>query len=380
MTLKNILLTLSILFAAVSCSMEDDLINEIDNSKSANNGEAYISLNVDAPTSAFTKASTFTDGGEEWHANDSIIKNCSIILLEDNNVVTAIDNADVEDFSGRKIVVYAGTTNIVKFLVKVSKTYKLMVIANSNIKFGGANATTYNTYAKIQAAVQTDLSAFVKIGEKSVTVPSDYQYKSNSTTDAAMLANPYYGEIIKLKQLSARIELAEFNVKTYQAGSTPVDLKITKVELLNVNTQSRTNTEANDLFEKPATNPAKVFDNGGLLVRSATVASDARSEYNFRSEENIANMPLFYSFRNTGKAEGDQVTMKIHFTLSKNGEVLNKVTSKPIIINNGSVLPGYLYRIIVDANAIDNDNIECSIKCYTLDWLPNAFEIEMIEQ
>lgn len=353
MTLRNITLIASILIAAVSCSMEDDLSNDVTKAINEAKGEAYISLNVNAPAATLTKAT-------EFHATDSTVNHCSIILLDGGNVVTAIDDAVVRDFEGKKAVFASNGTDPIKFLVKVSKTYEVMIVANSTVAFEG---TTYNTYAKIQAALQgaNDLSSYAKVGKASVAVPANYEYASTSTTDAQMWANPVFVKV-QLEQLSARIELAEFNVTGYTTGATPMNLTISKVELININTVSYTQLAA-QAAGSTYTNDERNFSN--LLVRSAGVASNQSSSYTFEG-----NRPVFYSFRNSDA--NNQVAMRIYFKLGNDEKV-----SRDLVINSGNIEPGYLYRIIVNST-ITNDNVECSITCYTLDWLKNSYNTELV--
>ncbi len=385
MTLKNILPIACFLFAAVSCSMEDDLMPATDMGKANNNvpalsGETALSFQVNIPGSLATKADDNTVG---LTADEKNINRASLILLDgSNNVIKAYDNVRVNATNG--IAEFGKVEDdTIKFIVKTSdvKNYRMMVVANSAQNFAACKtieAVKNTLQGKSEYSKYAGVNDIVKVGTSEAFSNTDIYaagFTGYPTIKEATENAPFIVQV-KLTQLEARIELAAFNVTKYTDNSAPVELKITKVELLNINTNSDTNKDTNTKFESFTDNKAYT---GGLSVRPATTASNVASSFDFTSEGHNANMPVFYSFANVTSNVDNQVKMRIHFTLSdKDGNVLNEITSRDIIINGGEVKAGHLYRLTVNS-AIANDNIEIDIVCDTKDWIYNYLTVNMLD-
>lgn len=348
MKLINTLTIASILFAAVSCSMEDDLMNDVTKAQDdANKTEAYISLNVNAP---LTKAPTSTNGaGGEWYTADSVVTNCSIILLDGTTVIKAIDGAVIADVDGHQNTVVKDG-NLVKFLVKVKKAYGIVIVANSSATFDN---TGIKTYADIENKLQgiNDLNTFVKFGKTSKTITTGFE----STTDA--LAHPEF-VTIELEQLSARIEVAQFNVTGFTKLSLEKEVKITKVELLNRTiksyTQKAEQIAGDDCYDSPV---VWDFNSTPISVYNET----NKIGYTFEESE----MPLFYSFRNV---DGNKpAAIKIYYTVGGQARETREIVIKHED-KTSKIESGYLYRLNINMAALTFDDIEISVKCYTKDW------------
>lgn len=390
MKLKNIFPIVCFLFAAVSCSMEDEIINDItraENNASTKN-EAYIALTADVISGALTKAEPLQNANPAEAAIDHL----TIILLDGNGkVIKAID--DVYANADKVVVTAKNSADTIKFLVKTETDYQLMAIANSEIKFGNStNMVKYNTLSAINKAIQGEgenattvaeaatLNYLIKVGSVAVNIAkADNDPRQSASTDISKLIPYIY--TIPLTQLTARIELAEFNVKGFTAGTVPQDIKITKVELANINTVSYTDLAGQTPAVSNYVDAENTNSTNGWAVYTALNAGFIPTEpgsqkYNGATKYSLAtnnNMPVFYSFRNVTNDSDSKTVMRIHFLLGNQERI-----SRDIVISSGKIEAGYLYRIIVDSN-IDNNNIEVSVRCYVKDWTKTSLSIDMEE-
>ncbi len=375
MALKNTLTIVCMLFAVFSCSMDDELINNIDNAKNNNvpalAGQAAISLNIDMPKGIATRAA---EGYEDPTVAESNITNCSLILLDgESKVIKAIDGCSVKKANG---TVYKGTNSVdeltaldtVKFVVKVgdAKNYKVMVVANSSIKF-----EKFTTLGQIQDAIQTtsEYGKFVKVGTGNVVIDSNWEgYPGYATIEEAQVKHAVNVQV-QLTQLEARIEVASFAITGFNDLSIPQDVVLKKIEFSNLYKVSFTNKDAQaeqiagvDCYV-PSSVSSKAYD---IKVYDATKADNAA--YEFNETEKL----VVYSFRNDGNDgvnfddNKKPVSVRIYYTVGGQDR-----KTKEIIIDKGSVVGGNLYRLNVTMNALNYDDIEVTVKCYTEDWIPN---------
>ncbi len=373
MNVKNFLLIASMLFAAFSCSMEDELINDIDKAKKNNEparaGQAAISLHIDMPKSIATRAA---EGYADPTDAERTIDHCSLILIDgEGKVIKAIDDASVKVATG---TVYKGSNDAdnltafdtVKFIVKVgdAKDYKVMVIANSSIKFAG-----FTTLAQIQDKIQTsaEYGKFVKVGTGNVVIDSNWNgYPGYTTIEEAQTGDAVNVQV-ELTQLEARIEVASFEIKGFNSLSVPQDVLLKKIEIANLYTQSFTDKDA-QVTQTPPENyyTTKSFTYSAAGEEQIYIYKAALGAANVPYTFTDLNKPVCYSFRNTN---GEfPVAVRLYYTVG--GEerktkviVINQVDDDP-----GSVIGGNLYRLKVTMDALNYDDIEVSVKCYTLDW------------
>lgn len=394
MKLVNILSIATIIAAFASCSMEDDVLNELsqqtrEEQKIEEQGaEAALSFKINTPTLLSTKGGTINDGDPKTQAiaETEAITHCSLILLEGNTILRAIDNLYVNN----GILVYTkGQDDMVKLIVKVKENsnYRFVVVANSSTAF---ESTTFNypnnTYNQITTSVQnkTDLDNLVKFGEKAIRF--DDNFSGYASTKAA-LDNPIIigtenGENgIVLHQLAARIELTEFTVTGLTEGTVPFDVTLTGVQLFNINTGSYTTTENTDYINNTYINSETVtFGENGRLIYQANSSDGSNGICLFNETEK----PVFYTFRNQNTEK--PVGMKIYFKVGN-----EERESRMIIVNppknngyNGNhaldyVHSGYIYKLSVRFE-VQNDMIDCSIKTYTEDWKYNCYFLDFNEK
>ena len=175
MKLKNILSILCVFFVAISCSMEDDILNEVGPTRPIEDevsGEAYIAIKTLLSSGAETKS--LQDKGELGATEaEAKITSCSLILLNGNTVQSVADGVFVDkDNVIVKTASPDAAGDTVKFMVKVNQAnYRLMVVANSNTTF-----TDCATLSDVEAKIQSDnVDDLVKVGINDVTFPDGFK-------------------------------------------------------------------------------------------------------------------------------------------------------------------------------------------------------------
>lgn len=366
MKLKNILSILCVFFAAVSCSMEDDILNEVGATNPIDeevSGEAYIAIKTFLASGANTKS--IEEGGTiDANGEEAAINSCSLILFNGNTVQAVADGVYVgEDNVIVKNASPEAADDTVKFMVKVNQAdYSLMVVANSTTKFAGC-ATLSDVESKIQSNNVSDL---VKVGTSKISFPADFEGYTSTIESAS---KPWMTEVV-LTQLTARVELAEFNVKGFQGSSVKEQVVVTGIDVFNVNSESYT---TNDQRHK-----VSVYENESQNYSQAVIVYDGNSElpasYSFVSNKNA--LP-FYSYRNLSENANEQLKIQVRFKVG-NGE--EKATSVFTINQDGDqsngVKSGNIYRLILNMTVI-GDKVEAELLCYTRDWVNNTISIPM---
>ena len=234
-----------------------------------------------------------------------------------------------------------------------------MVIANSSKSFAGCQSEN-----NIKDIIQDDKDALVKVGKMDISFDTDF---AGYPTIAEALGKPLEIGTIPLSQLTARIELAEFNVSGFQGASVKEKVTVTGVDLLNLNPESYT------INEQTHKNATYLSESKTCNVEVYNGVSDLPSTYSFVDNKNLLS---FYSFRNLAKAESDQVKMQVRFKIGNSNE---ERTTRPFVINKeGNILhgvkSGYVYRLVVNMTII-GDKVETELLCYTRDWLNNTISI-----
>ena len=360
MKLKNILSILCVVLAATACSMEDDILNEVGPTRPIEegvSGEAYIAIKTLLSSGAETK-SLSNEGELPATDAEAKITSCSLILFNGNTVQSVVDGVYVDE--DNVIVKTAAASDTVKFMVKVNQAnYRLMVVANSTITFSGCT-----TLEAIESKIQTNnVSNLVKVGINDVTFPDGFEGYA-STVES--FQHPVM-TTVTLKQLTARIELLGFNV-SFINDTKPVDIVVTKVEVQNLNNNSRTGSEYLQDADADFTSSAKDY-NANVFTASEGVTANS---YTF-GEEGNAGIQSFYSYRNN--STNSPLQMRIHYKADQ----VDK-TTKWITINEGSpVQNGYIYRLIVNAK-VTSDEFDCAIQFSTKPWVKHSMSVDMNEK
>lgn len=366
MKLKNILSMVCFLCLAVSCSMEDDVLNELGNSQNGmaelSDAKAFVAFKVALPTGNITKSVSAGDPINPTEA-ECAIDHCSLILADatgavlavnDNVFVNKTETFTVEGVAHDSVVVAssAASDQIVKQMVKVGKKYQVMIIANSSNTF--ASCTSLSDAEEL---VQEGFpSSLVKVGRGEIDLTNVEGYKS--TTESA--EKPVFASVT-LNQLTARIELAGFTVKEFIKGTESTDVVINSIEVANLNTQSYL-TETAKYGVTAYASDSKLFDNG---ITVYTAGSPLNTMYSFIDNKNVHT---FYSYRNSKDAR-NKLTMTIHYTVGGAAK-----TSKPFIINgtesggSGNIDSNTIYRLYVTASVTSDELILDNVLCYVQDW------------
>lgn len=363
MKLKNILSILCVFFVAISCSMEDDILNEVGPTRPIEDevsGEAYIAIKTLLSSGAETKS--LQDKGELGATEaEAKITSCSLILLNGNTVQSVADGVFVDkDNVIVKTASPDAAGDTVKFMVKVNQAnYRLMVVANSNTTF-----TDCATLSDVEAKIQSDnVDDLVKVGINDVTFPDGFKGYA-STVESSQ--HPVM-TTVTLKQLTARIELLGFNV-SFINDTKPVNIVVTKVEVQNLNNNSRTGSEYLQDAAAEFTSSAKDYK-ANVFTAAEGVTTNS---YTF-GEEGNEDIQSFYSYRNNSTKSPLQ--MRIHYTADK-----VEKTTQWITINEGSpVQNGYIYRLIVNAK-VTSDEFDCAIQFSTKPWVKHSMSVDMNEK
>lgn len=364
MEIKTIISSICLLLLAVSCSMDDDALRDIEKGHSGSvvieEGEVALSMKV----SLFSLKTKSLSGAGTLPASmdEAKIDNCTLIFFEGGQVNSIMEGLFVN--SENYIVKKKNGTedDWAKVIVKVKKPspYSVMVIANSSKSFAGCQSES-----DINDIIQDNKDALVKVGKMNINFDSNF---AGYATIREALEKPLEVGPVPLSQLTARIELAEFNVSGFQGASVQEKITVTGVDLLNLNPESYT---ANEQTHKNAT---YLQENKTCNVEVYDGVSELPSTYSFVENKNVLS---FYSFRNLAAAESDQVKIQVRFKVGNSEE---RTTRQFVINKEGNILhgvkSGYVYRLVVNMTII-GDKVETELLCYTRDWLNNTISIPM---
>ena len=313
--------------------MDDDALRDIEKGHSGSavieEGEVALSMKV----SLFSLETKSLSGVGTLPASmdEAKINNCTLIFFEGGQVNSIMEGLFVN--SENYIVKKKNGTedDWAKVIVKVKKPspYSVMLIANSSKSFAGCQSES-----DINDIIQDNKDALVKVGKMNINFDSNF---AGYATIREALEKPLEVGPVPLSQLTARIELAEFNVSGFQGASVQEKITVTGVEVYNG-------------------------------------ASEFPSTYSFVENKNVLS---FYSFRNLAAAESDQVKMQVRFKVGNSEE---RTTRQFVINKEGNILhgvkSGYVYRLVVNMTII-GDKVETELLCYTRDWLNNTISIPM---
>ena len=317
MKLFNVLSIAALVFATVACSTGDMMdtestsINTI--ATSADNNNAYLSLNINS-SNVNTKAVDADEIGQT-------ISSCTVILYNNDGIQSINDNLEVAA---------DGTVNTTLY-TKARSDEKVMVIANSTVKFAGNVTTMEDVNNMLQTVSSFSADKLVKVGTEALdfskTTPSASTVKTSANTLSVS---------VTVSQLTACIRLAAFNVVAYNGKA--ADVKVTKVTLNNAKLSEYTNNTED--------------------MNAAVASSSINVNENVAVGGSLSTTPTFFSFANTSS---NATSMTIDFTVG------GKAYSKTYTINNGAVNSGVLYNLTVNMT-INNNNVDVNFTTYTSDW------------
>lgn len=210
--------------------MDDDALRDIEKGHSGSavieEGEVALSMKV----SLFSLETKSLSGVGTLPASmdEAKINNCTLIFFEGGQVNSIMEGLFVN--SENYIVKKKNGTedDWAKVIVKVKKPspYSVMLIANSSKSFAGCQSES-----DINDIIQDNKDALVKVGKMNINFDSNF---AGYATIREALEKPLEVGPVPLSQLTARIELAEFNVSGFQGASVQEKITVTGVDLLNL--------------------------------------------------------------------------------------------------------------------------------------------------
>lgn len=296
-----ILVVVSFLLVAVSCSVEDDVYMNDVNKEMVQPTNTDVLLSAKLALKAETKSSEAADE----------IENCIVFLLNAQNKVVGVVFTD-DYTSGWEP----------KFMTKVQTGLRILAIANVDIN----NFLSCSDLDGIRAKVLEDASSLPKQGEATVEFGEFEGSKTTTDVHPFTLLNP-----IVLKQVAARVELKSFQVRYIgdESATEKQAVQLTSVELVNAKTCGYLQEEYSDYNE----NPLSLF-NGSV---------DPSSDY--------SNMGMWV-FQNQSS---NPTKLRIKFTVGgvERDDYYREYTINPEGNNttgHTQILPGYIYRLNVTVN------------------------------
>lgn len=355
MKIKNILALLCFLCIGVSCSMEDDILNNVDMGgvgTNIANTEAVFAFSLSG-NSSMTKAGEITENPNDVTSTESPISNCFVAIIKDDNVLSSYwyATSDLQTSSE------SFTTDIKRhMIVKVpSDKPALTAYAVANLTQTTADKLlACTTIADIQDVELAEHPNFlVKVGEQPIG-----SYKT--TTQLATHDDGNCNKItIPVSQRVAAFELASFKVvdtsKEKVGGEYPVvpNVEVVSVQMLNIKLSAKVVGEYGSSFSGVDDNILKPTD-----VNQSDPKKDIYGTY---------DKIRFYGYDNTDVDR--QTSMKI--TYKVDGAVMDR--TYPIKTKPGDavkVVGGNLYKLSVTIGNASED-IDFVIE----DWIPNTLSV-----
>lgn len=342
MKLINIFSIICLVLVFVACSSEGDVLDDMSNNTSngttqVENKEVYLTFGL--ATKSMTKTDAIQKGSKK--AQESEIKSCSVILLDNNDhVIVAMDNLTVEN----------GKLKGANMLVKAQQGMKAIVVANTTEGFEGCN-TRADVAMKVQSTTAFSEN-LVKYGESPITIPD-----SKATTGDAT-ANPLPVEVL-VNQLAARIELASVTIdENAFNGTLKDDIELVGVKLINRVKSCYTKAVNNEFGGNR--------DNASFSMQPVTLSASANW--------NESERPFFYTYPN----KDENYLTSLELTFNVGGKVNTKIytINKSDKFDHKYIKSGYLYRLNVKVSSLESNLFETTVTCEAAPWAV-AFEGEV---
>lgn len=334
MKLKNILSILFFFVVAVSCSVEDDVI---DNSSSIipEGDVAYVSAAISMDNTLTKSTGNSQDGGT---IDADPINSYFFFLLDKDNDVVGVHKGRFENPSSSK--------EEVKFLAKVNVATKIVAFVNYN-ETNREKLENCMNYDQIKAYKEYNADYRLKIGEEFISWQG--VIGSTSTTENLDKASVE----IRVKSYTSIVELVEFKVND-QSGRN-LDVKLTKVSLSNLKSEGGS-VEGSSFQASP-----KVVKEGNF----------APGYYGDKAENFRTNV-----YPNTDASK--PITLNLTFTVTEGGKttsydrnyIINRPSDDSFTNNSGHVYveAGNWYQLTATVN-VKSGFVDCNVVCYTNDWI-----------
>lgn len=318
MKVKNIIYIISLMFAAMSCSMDGDTMmsdttKEIENS--LNNGEVAVSFSL-TDGSVATKSTDAT--------TDQEIKNVTVFLLK-NDAVIDVMTSETDN------TVYSDC-----FYVKnEGKKMELIVVANASI------GTAYENSASI-------LNATANL--------DDCTKWARHTIDFSKVANSSYNAAIELSQSYAKVELAEFNVKKATGNYKDVEVGLDKVEIKNINSKGVVD---GSLVESPVLENKEIVCNYTIIPTTKEFGNIVTKSLNFNT------------FVKGQDVKSEKMIMVLTYHVGK----VSKTHAIEIEGNEGMINAGNIYKVKVNAT-LRAEQLDFDVVFDILNWIDGGTLID----
>lgn len=380
MCIKNILALLCFLCIGVSCSMDNDILNDT-GTNSPNNidvSESYAAMSFSlAANEIETKASSVFDGEENPNGNEvAVINSYVAIFNQDTKELLASHLYSGDEIGKITDYAYPLASHIIFKVPSNENDYpnlKVVAIAQMN-----KNEGAYSEYSSITNGIMDcrDYSALidftlsegpnvlVKVGEKDLlrSEYSKYVTVSDKILDLGDGKDTHEPFVIPVTQRSGAVELAAFDVKSSTGKVT--DVQVNKLQLQNMALSAK--------VKNPIEESNQTYSNSALY--SPTDVGGSLLNYRLYSYENVspkykAALYIEYSYKLDGKLETGtcDFTVKTPDTNAKEGYV-------------EQLLASHLYKLDV---TITNATVNVGVVCATMDWKfseDNEFEFNFSDK
>ena len=366
MKIINTLSVLFFLFIAVACSMEEDVINDIDKEVQSAS-EVYAALGVSlAADGVQTRSSEYNEEDEDSNpnTNENVVRNCYVAVFDNSTkklLASRLYSGD--EVKGEGSVYTLGKSIVFKVSKDEAERHDLVFVAvahmndniygeSSSIRKGIQSCSTYNDLMNF--TLKEDPTVLVKVGELSI-MKDEYKTYMNISPNMINEDGSALSGIkpirIKVSQRSAAIQLDKFAVESEIGVVSDVEVK--SLQLLNM--VYSTNVGGFDSDSD--------IDEAYLLEKGKNGINDLL-KYRFYTYENPESssdktkLRIGYSYKLNGKEETGFSTITIK-SPGEDGSI-------------AEVRANHLYKLSV---TVKNGVVDVTTKCYTKDWLMNDVEI-----
>ena len=368
MKLKNILSVLCFLFIAVACSMEDDIMNDVDK-EIQTSSEVYATLGVSLATDGIQTRSAEYGDEEEAIGGENTVTNCYVAVFEKESkryLTSRLYQGGKEIISGseNQNLYNLGKSLVFKVSAKKEEHKDLLFVAvahmntvdygeTSSISKGIQNITDYSQLMNFVLA--EDPTVLVKVGTLIIEAKDFETYMNISSSMIDEDGNALQGLTpirIEVKQRAAAVMLESFKMERLNVK---LDVTVESIQLLNMVTS--TNVEGYDKnlsFEDSVIRTINETDQEGNIIHREDLFKERFYTYEYPVVKTTkTKLRIGYSYKLNGKVETgfSEITIK---SPGEDGAAVEEVRAN------------HLYKLNV---MVKNGVVNVSIKCSTKDWV-----------
>lgn len=345
MKLRNIILAISLVFAAFSCSMEDDTVmNDVENGIEEAT-EMYTAINFGLTASEIATKTTTPKGQQVVDEEETKISSYDIFLLEEGKIIGIIRNNGQVSGKNEEGIILKDSEFVTKY--KIGRKLMAYVVLNAteydqsdisvdpfeDIKIGDSE----NSIEKTEITGHLTANSLVKVGKKEFIIDGEYP---KSVSPKGIKSSKQIE--VEVHHVSARLEFSKFTC-ILNDFSNDVNVRLVTAEFRNIQTKGYIGGS-----EYPS-----LYKDSKKVVDKAVTQSEIDPDL------------TAYSYRND--TFNDHVELYVEFEVTDGGKTKN--FSKTYTINpDGFVKGNYLYNIEVKWT-ITPDWSDSSIEFYTKDWV-----------